>query len=343
MGTKDSSAEPPLPSQKRERSTDTLHLEFFNTAQERKRINLQISIPAQTTEREEKSSSSLFSSSPSEAALVASSRPEEEIMGAPATLLPPPIPGLFFDPSLLIPAEFADAVVKYCLNTYFTSPHVNQIMLFERAPPPSPSSAPSESTPRLNEDDVGSGLPPTLTTLLSTLSEILSVSLPPSVHTLLFPRAPSRARQAIINLYHPGEGITPHVDLLRRFGDGIIGVSFSSGCVMQFVKQERQPEAGKECVDADGNRNAVDSQSSNDQPVYDVYLPERSIIVMTGDARYRWTHGIARRVRDYVFLKGKQDHDGGEWIDRKVRLSITFRWLLPGAEVVGGDNPDLEE
>ncbi|EEB99439.1 hypothetical protein MPER_00888, partial [Moniliophthora perniciosa FA553] len=264
MGTKDSSVEPRLPSQKRKRSTDTLHLESLDTAQGKKRINLQISIPAETTEPEEKSSNSLFSScsgSPLEAALVA----EEDIMGAPATLLSPPIPGLFFDPSLLIPADLADAVVKYCLDTYFTSPHVNQIMLFERAPPPSSrSSALSESKSRLNEDEVGSGLPPALTTLLSTLSEILSV-LPPSIHTLLFPRVPSRARQAIINLYHPGEGITPHVDLLRRFAHPSIGVSFSSGCVMQFVKQDRPPEAGKECVDVNSSQNAADPQSSKDQ------------------------------------------------------------------------------
>jgi hypothetical protein len=29
--------------------------------------------------------------------------------------------------------------------------------------------------------------------------------------------------------------------------------------------------------------------------------------------------------------------DGWGWQERGVRVSVTFRWLLPGAEIVGGE------
>ncbi|GFR46236.1 hypothetical protein Agub_g7781 [Astrephomene gubernaculifera] len=41
--------------------------------------------------------------------------------------------------------------------------------------------------------------------------------------------------QAIVNLYRPGEGITPHVDL-ARFQDGIVGVSVGGPAVMHFSR-----------------------------------------------------------------------------------------------------------
>ncbi|KAJ7147322.1 hypothetical protein C8R46DRAFT_1180222 [Mycena filopes] len=195
----------------------------------------------------------------------------------PALLDAPPVSGLFFTPSLLLPLELADQITHFCLKHYFNRPGVNQIMLFGVASNSSPSS----------------GLPPILLELLATMSVLLQPSLPPEIHTLLFPRTPTHARQAILNLYHPGEGITPHVDLLKRFGDGIVGISLGSSCTKLF-------------------------------------LPERSMIVLSGDARYAWTHGIEKRTSDIV-----ADADAFRLVERGVRLSITFRWLLPSEDVVG--------
>ncbi|KAJ7223057.1 hypothetical protein GGX14DRAFT_352147 [Mycena pura] len=213
----------------------------------------------------------------------------------PATLCAPPIPGLFFTPSILVPPELADQVTQFCLHTYFGRPGVNQIMLF-------------------GED----AMPPVLLSLLSTVSALLAPPvLVPSIHALLFPLpgTATRERQAILNLYHPGEGITPHVDLLGRFGDGIVGVSFGSSCVMRFAPA---------CVGED-TEDCVPAQ---------LFLPARSIIVLSGDARYAWTHGIDKRTTDLV---ADADVDEPWVVERGVRLSITFRWLLPGADVVGED------
>lgn len=215
----------------------------------------------------------------------------------PAVLHAPAIPGLFFTPSLLIPRELAEQVTQFCLSNYFYQPGVNQIMLFGVA---STSVAPS------------SGLPPILVGLLSTMASLLEPVLPPEIHTLLFPPTPTRARQAILNLYHPGEGIIPHVDLLKRFGDGIVGISLGSSCVMQFSRVNEPAE---------------------DVSPLQLFLPERSMIVLSGDARYEWTHGIEKRTADLV-----AEADSQRVVERGVRLSITFRWLLPGADVVGHDD-----
>jgi hypothetical protein len=209
----------------------------------------------------------------------------------------PAIPGLFFDSSLLIPQELADSVLAFCMQTYFLSPADNQVMLFGRF---SPCESSSKST---------SGLPPILLSLLDKLSVLLQPVLPPETYSLLFPSNPTGARQAIINLYKTGEGITPHVDLLKRYGDGIIGVSFSSGCVMRFDKVDPVPEDNR----------------------WDLFLPERSVIVLSKEARYGWTHGIDKKRRDLV----SQSPSSESWIERGVRMSVTFRWLLPGADVVG--------
>jgi alkylated DNA repair dioxygenase AlkB len=115
-------------------------------------------------------------------------------------------------------------------------------------------------------------------------------------------------------MYDPGEGITPHVDLLGRYGDGIIGVSLGSGCVMRFDSTE------------------------DPSLVHELYLPSRSILVLSGDARYKWTHGIDKRMKDYVV----SDNDvSSAWHERGRRISITLRWLLPGADVVGDAGESL--
>lgn len=177
--------------------------------------------------------------------------------------------------------------------------------------------------------DTGSKLPAFLTELLITLSSLLRPILPEMIHTLLFPppSTPPKARQVIINHYLPGEGITPHVDLLDRFGDGIIGVSLGSGCVMRFRKLNPE-EIG---VRSGYYQN---EEHANDNETQSVYLPPGSIYVMSGESRYSWTHGIERRTADLVQGGLGDEHDN--WIARSVRVSITFRWLLPGADIVGG-------
>jgi 2OG-Fe(II) oxygenase superfamily len=217
----------------------------------------------------------------------------------------PSISGLFFDPTVLIPEELAASLTEHT-NQYFSnsigSRRVNQVMFFGRG------------------SEHGSGLPQFLDELIHTLSLLLQQHLSPQVHMLLFPpntESSSRAsRQAILNHYTVGEGIAPHVDLLTRFADGIVAVSLGSGTVMTFRR-----------VKGDG----LTSESGGGDRC-DVYLPARSILVLTGDARYKWTHGIEGRSVDCVADEGEP-----YWIERETRVSVTLRWLLPGADVVGSE------
>lgn len=229
---------------------------------------------------------------------------------------PDGIRGLYFDPSLLLPTELATEVFDFCQRTYFQTPGANQVMLFGRFPDPT-------STTILTSH---SGFPPLLVSLLETLEVVLRPSLPKETFELLFPEKPMQARQAIINLYLPGEGITPHVDLLGRYADGIIGVSFGSGCVMRFDKVESPSCSKQEAEKRHG-----------------LFLPERSVVVLSKDARYKWTHGIDKRKEDCVSVNPSSEvensgsHREAILVKRRTRISVTFRWMLAGADVVGAE------
>ena len=91
-----------------------------------------------------------------------------------------------------------------------------------------------------------------------------------------------------VNEYLPGQGIAPHIDYS---GGYVVSLSLGSGCIMEF--------------------------SRHDQPAaVEVYLEPRSIVVLQGEARDIWKHGIPGR---------KSDRWHGRSIPRSLRVSITFR------------------
>lgn len=96
--------------------------------------------------------------------------------------------------------------------------------------------------------------------------------------------------QLTINEYKPGDGIPPHVDGHSPFQEAVAIISIGSGVVMNF------------------------KSTKGDQK--HVYLPPRSLYVLTGEVRYGWYHSIPLRKIDRV--EGKLKF-------RKRRLSLTFR------------------
>eukprot|EP00980_Cylindrotheca_fusiformis_P015851 scaffold4637_cov128-Cylindrotheca_fusiformis.AAC.22 len=101
--------------------------------------------------------------------------------------------------------------------------------------------------------------------------------------------------QLTVNQYRPGEGIGSHVDTPSAFGDGLISIALNGGIVMEFRK--------------------VDSPKTKKL----VYLPPRSLILMSGPARYEWEHMIVTR---------RTDTHNGVVIPRKLRVSLTLRTAL---------------
>ncbi|KAJ8410812.1 hypothetical protein AAFF_G00187690 [Aldrovandia affinis] len=112
--------------------------------------------------------------------------------------------------------------------------------------------------------------------------------------------------QLTINQYEPGQGIPPHVDTHSAFEDTILSLSLGAQTVMDF----RHP---------DGHSVAV-------------VLPRRSLLVMKGESRYLWTHGITPRKFDVVpagdtVSPGTVTSDPSELTlsRRGTRTSFTFR------------------
>uniref|UniRef100_A0A6J0UDX7 tRNA (carboxymethyluridine(34)-5-O)-methyltransferase n=2 Tax=Pogona vitticeps TaxID=103695 RepID=A0A6J0UDX7_9SAUR len=112
--------------------------------------------------------------------------------------------------------------------------------------------------------------------------------------------------QLTINQYEPGQGIPPHIDTHSAFEDEIISLSLGAEIVMDF----KHP---------DGRTLAV-------------MLPQRSLLVMSGESRYLWTHGITPRKFDIVQASEGQQvgtitADTGNLTlnKRGTRTSFTFR------------------
>ena len=102
--------------------------------------------------------------------------------------------------------------------------------------------------------------------------------------------------QLTVNHYKPGQGIGSHVDTPSAFGDGLLSISLNGGIVMEFRKVDSDPPLKKL-----------------------VYLPPRSLVLMSGPARYEWEHYIVTR---------RTDTHQGEVLTRQLRVSLTLRTAL---------------
>jgi len=99
--------------------------------------------------------------------------------------------------------------------------------------------------------------------------------------------------QVIVNDYVPDDdGLAPHVDR-ECFDDIIVAFSVGASCVMTFRKLDASRE------------------------VRPVLLEERSVLIMSGESRWKWNHGIAPRPHVYEGVR----------VPCGRRTSVTFRKL----------------
>ncbi|EDW01655.1 alkylated DNA repair protein alkB homolog 8 [Drosophila grimshawi] len=106
--------------------------------------------------------------------------------------------------------------------------------------------------------------------------------------------------QLTVNEYEPGQGIPPHVDTHSAFVDPILSLSLQADVVMDFRR-------GIELVH--------------------VLLPRRSLLIMSGESRYDWTHGIKPKHIDVLPTPAGSLTTQA----RNKRTSLTFRRLRRGA------------
>jgi len=142
------------------------------------------------------------------------------------------------------------------------------------------------SNRRLDETARIGPLPEWLTCLAFKVREVASAD----VKQLLDQRQPFD--QAIINEYEPGQGIAPHIHR-ACVGPVVATVSLGSGINMAFVRRAT-------------SENHVER------------LESRSLLLLHGDARIAWRHGIAKR---------RKDEWQGQTLERKRRVSVTFRTI----------------
>lgn len=100
--------------------------------------------------------------------------------------------------------------------------------------------------------------------------------------------------QLTVNRYEPGHGIPSHCDTHSCFVDPIISLSLSASIVMEFKNQN-------------GDHRSL-------------LLPRRSLLIMSGEGRYGWMHGIVPKMSDIVSKSGFLTIQR-----RELRHSFTFR------------------
>lgn len=104
----------------------------------------------------------------------------------------------------------------------------------------------------------------------------------------------SASDQVIVNEYLPGQGISAHIDCVPCFADTIASLSLGSSCIMEFSN----PKTGEK---------------------KSIVLEERSLIVLSGPARYEWQHAIPSRKSDII---------NDIKTERTRRVSLTFRNVI---------------
>ncbi len=100
--------------------------------------------------------------------------------------------------------------------------------------------------------------------------------------------------QVIVNEYLPGQGVSSHIDCIPCFGPTVVSISLGSACVMLFTHATEGTQVP-------------------------ILVEAGSLVVMSGDARFRWKHSIPARKADVV---------GERKIVRGRRVSLTFRTVL---------------
>lgn len=105
--------------------------------------------------------------------------------------------------------------------------------------------------------------------------------------------------QCIVNEYTRNQGIAGHIDNLS-FGGIVLGLSIAGDAVMTFER----------------------ARTGHPPERFDLFLPRRSLVMLSGEARYEWTHSIDKRVT-YIDNTGRKVTKPQDY----RRISLTYREL----------------
>ncbi|KAL6652089.1 hypothetical protein ACP70R_011014 [Stipagrostis hirtigluma subsp. patula] len=124
--------------------------------------------------------------------------------------------------------------------------------------------------------------------------------------------------QLTVNEYPCGVGLSPHIDTHSAFDEMIFSLSLAGPCIMEFRKYPKGSWRAPSVVNGDDE----DSTQETEYIRKAIYLPPRSMLLMSGEGRYAWHHYIPHH---------KIDNVGGQVIKRNSRrVSFTFRKVRMG-------------
>ncbi|KAI4312937.1 hypothetical protein MLD38_037722 [Melastoma candidum] len=128
--------------------------------------------------------------------------------------------------------------------------------------------------------------------------------------------------QLTVNEYPRGVGLSPHIDTHSAFEGFIFSLSLAGPCIMEFRKY-----MSRACLPRNiSNMATNEGKEDNRSPAVvrkAIYLPPRSMLLLSGEARYAWQHYIPHHKIDFVM---------DEAIKRNSRrVSFTFRKVRIGS------------
>ncbi|KAJ3680716.1 hypothetical protein LUZ60_016994 [Juncus effusus] len=124
--------------------------------------------------------------------------------------------------------------------------------------------------------------------------------------------------QLTVNEYPSGVGLSPHTDTHSAFEDLIFSLSLAGPCIMEFRKYNNNYNSSTDLDAESASRTDLDASVIRRA----VFLPARSMLLMSGEGRYAWQHYIPHHKVDMV---------GDEVIRRGMRrVSFTFRKVRKG-------------
>lgn len=110
--------------------------------------------------------------------------------------------------------------------------------------------------------------------------------------------------QCIVNEYTRKQGIAPHIDNLS-FGKVVVSLSLNEGCNFIMTNIETGVKVR-------------------------LWIPRRSLLIMTEDARYLWSHSVSSNIGMYIDTDTYITDSSSTQVKRDAnwrRISVTFRTL----------------
>ncbi|XP_051151306.1 alkylated DNA repair protein ALKBH8 homolog [Andrographis paniculata] len=104
--------------------------------------------------------------------------------------------------------------------------------------------------------------------------------------------------QLTVNEYPPGVGLSPHIDTHSAFERLIFSLSLAGPCIMEFRKYAAGVWQDQPTQSSDVEKLADENNSSFVRKA--IYLPPRSLLLLSGEARYAWHHYIPHHKVDKV-------------------------------------------